>query len=109
MFRQAIDFCKSVLEAAKIAYVNETESITSLKVGSWDFWWNVNSVLNKGKSAIAPLLNLPKVLSSASYKAKLLAKNLRTLIIDDSGISLPAFPSRTNLKLHNISATPKIF
>ena len=25
--------------------------------------------------------------------------------LDDSGISLPVFPSRTNLKLHNISIT----
>ena len=29
--------------------------------------------------------------------------------LDDSGISLPAFPSRTNMKLHNISVTLKIF
>ena len=28
--------------------------------------------------------------------------------LDDSGIPLPVFPSRTNLKLHNISVTPKI-
>ena len=28
--------------------------------------------------------------------------------LDDSGISLPVFPSRTNLKLHNISIIPKI-
>ena len=28
--------------------------------------------------------------------------------LDDSGISLPVFPSRTNLKLHNISVTPKL-
>ena len=28
--------------------------------------------------------------------------------LDDSGISLPVFPSRTNLKLHNISLTPNI-
>ena len=27
---------------------------------------------------------------------------------DDSGISLPVFPSRTNLKLHNVSVTPKM-
>ena len=27
---------------------------------------------------------------------------------DDSGISLPVFPSRTNMKWHNISVTPKI-
>ena len=28
--------------------------------------------------------------------------------LDDSGISLPVFPSRTNLKLHNVSVTPKM-
>ena len=28
--------------------------------------------------------------------------------LDDSGISLPVFPSRTNLRLHNISVTPKV-
>ena len=28
--------------------------------------------------------------------------------LGDSGISLPVFPSRTNLKLHNISVTPKM-
>ena len=28
--------------------------------------------------------------------------------LDHSGVSLPVFPSRTNLKLHNISVTPKI-
>ena len=28
--------------------------------------------------------------------------------IDDSGISLPIFHSRTNLKLYNVSVTPKI-
>ena len=28
--------------------------------------------------------------------------------LDDSGISLPVFPSRTNLKLHNISITLKL-
>ena len=28
--------------------------------------------------------------------------------LDNSGISLPFFPSKTNLKLHNISVTPKM-
>ena len=38
-FRQANNLCKRVLEAAKLAYVNETkESITSQKLGSRDFW-----------------------------------------------------------------------
>ena len=48
------------------------------------------------------------MLSSASDKAKLLAENFSmNSNLDDSGISLPAFPSGTNLKLHNISVTPK--
>ena len=38
-FRQASNCCKSVLEAAKLAYANKTkESITSQKLGSCDFW-----------------------------------------------------------------------
>ena len=54
-------------------------------------------------------INGPEVLSSASDKAKLFAKNFsKNSNLDDSGISLPVFPSRTNLKLHNISITPKM-
>ena len=49
------------------------------------------------------------MLSSPSDKAKLFAKNIsKNPNLDDSGISLPVFPSRTNLKLHNISVTPKM-
>ena len=109
-FRQATNCCKRVLEAAKLAYANKTkESITSQKRGSCDFWRIANSVLNKGKSAIPPLFNGPEVLSSASDKAKLFAENFsKNSNLDDSGISLPVFPSRTNMKLHNISVTPKM-
>ena len=50
-----------------------------------------------------------KVLSSASDKAKLFAKNFsKNSNLDESGISFPLFLSRTNLKLHNISVTPKL-
>ena len=74
-----------------------------------DFWRIANSVLNQGKSAIPPLFNGPEVLSSASDKAKLFAKNFSlNSNLDDSVVFLPVFPSRTNLKLHNISVTPKI-
>ena len=74
-FRQASNPCKRVLEAAKLAYATKTkESITSQKLGSLDFWRIANSVLNKGKSAIPPLFNLPEVLSSAPDKARLFAK-----------------------------------
>ena len=106
-FRQASNRCKMVLEGPKLAYANKT--ITSQKLGSLDFWRIANSVLNKGKSAIPPLFNGPEVLSSASDKAKLFAENFSlNSNLDDSGISLPVFPSRTNLKLHNISVTPKM-
>ena len=47
--------------------------------------------------------------SSASDKAKLFAENFsKNSNIDDSGISLPVLPSKTNQKLHNISVTPKM-
>ena len=108
-FRQVSNRCKRVLEAAKLAYANKTkESITFQKLGSWDFCQIANSVVNKGKSAIPPLFNSPEVLFSASDRAKLFAENFsKNFNLDESSISLPAFPSRTNLKLH-ISVTPKI-
>ena len=103
-FRQASNRCKRVIEAAKPAYANETkESNTFQKFGSRDFWRIANGVLNKVKSAIPPLFNVPEVLSSVSDKAKLFPENFfKNPNLDDSGISLTVFPSRTNLKLHNI-------
>ena len=85
------------------------EFITSWRLGSQDFWQVTNSGLNKGKSAIPALFNGPKVLSSVSNKAKLFPKNFsKNSDLDDSSISLPVFPSRTNLKQHNISITLKM-
>ena len=67
------------------------------------------NVFNKGKSSIPPLFNSPEVLSSTPDKAKFFAENFsKNSNLDDSGIYLPVFPSRTNLKLHNISPTPKM-
>ena len=77
--------------------------MTSQKLGSWEFCKITNSVLNKGKSALPPLFNRPEVLSSAFDQAKLFIKNFS----ENSCISLPALPSRTNLILQNISITPK--
>ena len=49
------------------------------------------------------------MLPSASDKAKLVAENFsKNLNLDDSGISLPDFSSRTNLKQHNICVSPKM-
>ena len=69
------------------------ESIISQKLGSRD-WRIANSVLNKGKSAIPLLFNGPEVLSSASDKAKLFTEKFSlNSNLDDSGVSLPVFPS----------------
>ena len=109
-FRQASTRCKRVLEVAKLAYANKTkESITSQKLGSCDFSQIANSVLNKCKSAILPLFNSTEVLSSTSDKAKLFAENFsKNSNLDNSGISLPVSPSRTNLNLYNICVSPKM-
>ena len=49
------------------------------------------------------------MLSSASDKTKLFAENFsKNSNLHDSGISLPVLPYRTNLKLHNISVSPKL-
>ena len=75
-FRQAGNYCKRVLEAAKLVYANKRkESITSQKLGSCDFW------------------------QITSDKAKLLAENFsKNSNCDESGIFLPVFPSPRWLK-----------
>ena len=68
-------------------------SITSQKLGSWDFWRIANSVLSKDKSAIPPLFNGLEVLPSASDQVKWFAENFsKKSNLDDSGISLSVFP-----------------
>ena len=55
------------------------------------------------------LFNSLVVLSSASNKENSFAETFsKNSNLDDSAISLPVFPSRTNLKLHNIYVTPKM-
>ena len=59
-----------------------------MRGGSQNFW-QIATVLNQSKSAIPPLFNGPEMLSSASDKAELLAKNFsKNSNLDDSGISL---------------------
>ena len=49
------------------------------------------------------------MLSFASDEIKLFAKNFsKNSNLGESGVTLPVFPSRPNLKLHNISLTPKM-
>ena len=75
---------------------------------SLNFLQIANSVFNKGKFALPrPLFSCLEVLSSASDKAKVFAKNFssfsRNSHLDESGITLPIFSFGTNIKLHNIS------
>ena len=75
---------KRVLEAAKITYAN--------KIKESHFSETFLSVL-----------------FSASDKTKLSTKNFsKNAILDDLGIYLPVFLSRTNLKQHHISVSPKM-
>ena len=64
---------------------------------------NSCSVLNKGKSAIPPLFNGPEVPCFTSDKTNLFSEIIsKNSNLDSSGTCLPDFPSRNNLKLHNI-------
>ena len=105
-FRQANNRCKRILEAAKFAYVIKQKSPSlhrNLALGTSGELSIVFSTKVK-----PPLFNSPEMLSSASHKAKSFAENFsKNSNLDDSGISLPVFSSRTNLKLH-ISVTPKM-
>ena len=59
-FRQASNFSKRVLEAAKLAYANKTKkSIILPKLGSGEFCRIANIVFNKGNSAIPSLFSDP--------------------------------------------------
>ena len=56
-----------------------------------------------------PLFSGPEVFFSASGRVKSFAENLsKKSNVDGSGISLPALPSRTNLKMHSISVIPRL-
>ena len=106
-FRQAGNHCKRVLEAAKLASANKTkESLTSQKLGSRDF----------GELLIvfSTKVNQLYLLCSTAQRGCLLyliKQNcflktfLRTLILMTQ-VSLYLF--RTNLKVHNISVSPKM-
>ena len=114
-FGQANNRCRRIFEAAKLAlknvnYGTKTKKFnTSQKLGTWDFQRIANSDLNEGKSTIPRLFNRQKVFSFAWDKAKLFTKNFsKNSNLDDSGISLPNFLSRTDLKMHSVSITPKM-
>ena len=75
----------------------------------WKRVWVIFGARWPKKIPLPTLFNGPKVFSSASDQEKLFSENFsKNSNLEDSGIFLPVFPSRTNLKLHNISVTPKM-
>ena len=96
-FRQASSHCKRVLEAAKLVYANKTKEFHHFP----ETW--LSGLCFSTKVNLLYLLYTLKVLSSASDKLKLFTKNRsKNSNLDDSGISLPIFPSKTNLNLHTV-------
>ena len=108
-FREASNRYKSVLEAAKLEYANkkiQANNFPETALGTFSKLLIV--FLRKANLLTPPLFNNPKELSSSSPKTNLFAKNFsKDFNLDDSGISLSVFPSRTNQKLHNISVLHK--
>ena len=100
-FRQTSNRCKRVLEDARHGDANKTKLPSNLALVTFGELLIV--FLSKGNSAIPLLSNGPEVLSSAFDKAKLFPESFsNNSNRDDSGISVPVFLSRTNLKLHNM-------
>ena len=84
------------------------ESITSQKLGSRTFG-ELLIVFSKKVNLLYLYLTAWRRCLLHMIKQNFLLKTfLRPLILMTQGISLPVLPSRTNLKLHNISVTPKM-
>ena len=72
-------------------------------------WQISKSMFNKVKSATRLVFSGFEVLCSGSENAKLFPETFpENSNLDDLGISLLAFPCRTNLKMHNIHVTPEM-
>ena len=82
-----------VLEVAKLVYASKTEqSILSQNLVFWDDWQIVNSVLNKGKSAILPLFNDFEELTNLKLHNISVTPNLAKKFIINFGISKASGP-----------------
>ena len=98
-----------MLEVAKLAYANKAkEYITSQKLGFWNFWQITNSVLSTKVNLLYLLYSIARryCLLHLIKQNHLLKTFLRTLILM-TPVSF-YLSSRTNLKLDNISITPKM-
>ena len=110
-FSQSSNRFKILVEAAILPYaINKTKvSIPFQKLGSHDSCRIVNSALTKVICYTSRGADGPEKLAFASDKAKLSPKTFsKNYNLDDSGIPLPPFPSKTNHKLHNNQVTARL-
>ena len=111
-FAAASEFCEWVQVGIDV-YIPHRKSYPSESISSRNL-----ALVTLGEVLIvfSTKVNLFYLLYSTDQRCCLLhlinqnyAKNFsKNSNLDDSGISLPVFPSRTNVKLHNISITPKM-
>ena len=101
-FKAARSKCRKVLSLAKDNYSKYTrESIASQKLGTKDFWRIVNSVLKRNKSSLPAIrVSSDRLATTSAEKAEILCQAFaKNSSLDDSGHSLPTFPSRTDASL----------
>ena len=108
LFTLARNHCKKVLSNAKARFSQVTKSrISSQKLGSRDFWRIFNSVYNKGKSVIPPLLHGSDFVTSPKDKAELFAKNFSSISsLDSTNHILPDIADKQVDPLLDIRITP---
>ena len=108
-FRQTSNHCKRVLEAVKLAYMLIKQKSLSLSRNL--------ALRTYGKLLVfSTKINLLYLLYLTTQRCCLLhlikqnclLRTFKDSNLYESSISLPVFPSRTNLKLHNASLTPKM-
>ena len=107
-FKKARNYCRKVLDSAKSSYKESTKrKIADQQLGSKDFWKIINSVLNKSKSNIPPLINGPEILQSSRDKAELLARIFSmNFNLNSATKSVPEFAKRTSSILDKMKITP---
>ena len=103
-FRTASNHCKRVIKNARELYAQSVKSkVAEQRLGSHQFWQIANRILNRSVRSIPTIINGPEVISSASDKAKLFAKNFAAnSTLCDQGHQLPVFPPITDNTLCNI-------
>ena len=107
-FSQASNRCKGFLKLPNLHMLIKQNSPSLPRNFAQDFWQIANSVLTKVNLLCHLYSPVRRCCLLHLIKQNCFSENFsKNADLDDSGISLLVFPWRTNLKLHNISVTPK--